>query len=160
MLFRSHCGAGLVALLSEDYRGAVAHTRAGLDLSDAAADLETEARCRLMSTLVLIQVGPDLEAGVQNAERAVELLRSSGDALGLAWALVSLAMATPSRIVSTRPGRHTRNSGRFRARLSTPGFGSGRSMRRHGRRRWSVRRSARWYTRIWPWPWRDRKSVV
>ena len=88
-----HCGAGLVALLSEDYRGAVAHTRAGLDLSDEAADLETEARCRLMSTLVLIQVGPDLEAGVQNAERAVELLRSSGDALGLAWALVSLAMA-------------------------------------------------------------------
>ena len=88
-----HCGAGLVALLSEDYRGAAAHTRAGLDLSDEAADLETEARCRLMSTLVLIQVGPDLEAGVQNAERAVELLRSSGDALGLAWALVSLAMA-------------------------------------------------------------------
>ncbi|HTX07226.1 MAG TPA: LuxR C-terminal-related transcriptional regulator [Solirubrobacteraceae bacterium] len=88
-----HCGAGLVALLSEDYQGAVRHTRAGLDLLDAAADPETEARCRLMSTLVLIQVGPDLDAGVRSAERAVELLRSSGDALGLAWALVSLAMA-------------------------------------------------------------------
>ena len=88
-----HCGAGLVALLSEDYAGAVAHTRAGLDLLDATADLETEARCLLMSTLALVQVGPDLEAGVRSAERAVELLRSSGDALGLAWALVSLAMA-------------------------------------------------------------------
>jgi predicted ATPase/DNA-binding CsgD family transcriptional regulator len=88
-----HCGAGLVALLSEDYPGAVAHTRAGLDLLDGTADLETEARCLLMSTLALVQVGPDLEAGVRSAERAVELLRSSADALGLAWALVSLAMA-------------------------------------------------------------------
>ena len=88
-----HCGAGLVGMLSEDYPGAVAHTRAGLELLDATADPETEARCLSMSSLVLIQVGPDLEAGVRSAERAVELLRSSGDALGLAWALVTLAMA-------------------------------------------------------------------
>ncbi len=88
-----HCGAGLVGLLGEDYPGAVGHTQAGLELLDAAADPETEARCRLMSALVLIQVGPDLEAGVRSAEQAVDLLRSSGDALGLAWALVTLAMA-------------------------------------------------------------------
>jgi predicted ATPase/DNA-binding CsgD family transcriptional regulator len=88
-----HCGAGLVALLSEDYPGAVAHTRAGLELLDATADLETEARCRLLSTMALTQVGPDPQAGVRCAERAVELLRASGDELGLAWALVSLAMA-------------------------------------------------------------------
>jgi predicted ATPase/DNA-binding CsgD family transcriptional regulator len=87
------CGAGLVGLLSEDYSGAVAHTRAGLELLGAVADPETEARCRLMSSLALVQVGPDVEAGVRSAERAVELLRSSGDALGLAWALVTLAMA-------------------------------------------------------------------
>ncbi len=87
------CGAGLVGLLSEDYAGAVADTRAGMELLDGAVDPETEARCRLMSSLVLIQVGPDLEAGVRSAEQAVDLLRSSGDVLGLAWALVTLAMA-------------------------------------------------------------------
>lgn len=88
-----HCGAGLVGMLSEDYAGAVAHTGAGLALLDAAADPETEARCLLMSSLALIQAGPDIEYGLRGAERAVELLRSSGDLLGLAWALVNLAMA-------------------------------------------------------------------
>jgi len=87
------CGAGLVGLLSEDYAGAVADTQAGMELLDEAVDPDTEARCRLMSSLVLTQVGPDLAAGVRSAERAVELLRSSSDALGLAWALVVLAMA-------------------------------------------------------------------
>jgi predicted ATPase/DNA-binding CsgD family transcriptional regulator len=88
-----HCGAGLVGMLSEDYAGAVSHTQAGLALLEQTAGPEIEARCLLMSSLVLIQAGPDLEGGLRSAERAVELLRSSGDALGLAWALVNLAMA-------------------------------------------------------------------
>ena len=88
-----HCGAGLVGMLSEDYAGAVAQTHAGLALLDQAPDTDAEASCLMMASLVLIQVGGDLKQGLGCAERAVELLRCSDDALGLAWALVNLAMA-------------------------------------------------------------------
>jgi predicted ATPase/DNA-binding CsgD family transcriptional regulator len=88
-----HCGAGLVGMLSEDYAGAVAHTRSGLALLASTTDADARAGCFLMSSLVLIHTGPELEEGLRCAERAVELLRCSDDPLGLAWALVNLATA-------------------------------------------------------------------
>ena len=87
------CGRGLVGLLSEDYSGAVAHTQAGLALLNDAMDAEVRADCLLMASLVLIQVGPDLQVGLRSAQQAVELLRCSADRLGLAWALVNLTTA-------------------------------------------------------------------
>ncbi|HTZ63780.1 MAG TPA: LuxR C-terminal-related transcriptional regulator [Solirubrobacteraceae bacterium] len=88
-----HCGAGLVGLLSEDYAGALASTRAGLVLVEETREDGAKASCLLLSSMVLIQTGVDLQAGLQNAERAVELARLAGEPLGLAWALATLAVA-------------------------------------------------------------------
>ena len=60
---------------------------------ETRAGSETRARCLQLSAMVLILTGVDLPAGLQNASMAVELMRSSGDRLGLAWALVNVAMA-------------------------------------------------------------------
>ena len=88
------CGAALVAMLSEDYEGALAGTQAGLRLLGAVEDPGVQAACLLCSSMVLIQTGVDLDGGLANAERAVQLAEQHGDdQLGLAWALVSLAVA-------------------------------------------------------------------
>lgn len=88
------CGAALVAMLSEDYEGALQHTHAGLALVDTVEDPGVKAVCLLCSSMVLIQTGVDLHAGLANAERAVALADQRGDdPLGLAWALVTLAVA-------------------------------------------------------------------
>ena len=88
-----HCGAGLVAMLSEDYTGAVESTRAGLELLGDVKDAGAQSICLQLSSMVLIQTGLDLDEGLRNAERAVELQRSVEDPLGLAFALVNLAVA-------------------------------------------------------------------
>ena len=89
------CGAALVAMLSEDYDGALAGTQAGIGLLGAVEDPGVQATCLLCSSMVLIQTGVDLNGGLTNAERAlVQLAEQNGDdQLGLAWALVSLAVA-------------------------------------------------------------------
>ena len=88
------CGAALVAMLSEDYEGALANTQAGLALLGAVEDPGVKATCLLCSSMVLIQTGVDLHGGLTNAEWAVQLAEQHGhDQLGLAWALVSLAVA-------------------------------------------------------------------
>ena len=89
-----HCGAALVAMLSEDYEGALTSTQAGLALLGAGEDPGVQAACLLFSSMVLIQTGVDLHGGLANAEAAVELAQQrADDQLGLAWALVSLAVA-------------------------------------------------------------------
>ncbi len=88
------CGAALVAMLSEDYEGALTGTQTGLVLLGAVEDPGVKATCLLCSSMVLIQTGVDLHGGLANAERAVQLAEQHGDdPLGLAWALVSLAVA-------------------------------------------------------------------
>ncbi len=88
------CGAALVAMLSEDYEGALTNTQAGVALLSAVEDPAGRAICLLCSSMVLIQTGVDLHGGLANAERAVEVAEQHGDdPLGLAWALVSLAVA-------------------------------------------------------------------
>jgi predicted ATPase/DNA-binding CsgD family transcriptional regulator len=88
------CGGALVAMLSEDYEGALANTQAGLALLDAIEDPGVQAACLMFSSMVLIQTGVDLHGGLANAERAVRLAEQHGDdPLGLAWALVTLAVA-------------------------------------------------------------------
>jgi predicted ATPase/DNA-binding CsgD family transcriptional regulator len=88
------CGAALAAMLSEDYEGALTSTQAGIGLLGAVEDPGVQATCLLCSSMVLIQTGVDLNGGLTNAERAVQLAEQHGDdQLGLAWALVSLAVA-------------------------------------------------------------------
>ncbi|MCW3019367.1 MAG: putative HTH-type transcriptional regulator, partial [Solirubrobacterales bacterium] len=87
-----HCGAGLLAVLSEEYEAAIANTTAGLALV-GTGDVETEARCLQMSSMALILAGADLEDGLRSVRRAVELLRSCGDILGLSLALATAAHA-------------------------------------------------------------------
>ena len=87
------CGAGLTGLMSEDYAGAVQCTQAGLDLLGDVQDAGALSACLRLSSMVLIQTGLDLGEGLRNAERAVELARSIEDQLGLAFALVNLAVA-------------------------------------------------------------------
>jgi predicted ATPase/DNA-binding CsgD family transcriptional regulator len=88
-----HCGAGLVAMLGEDYTGAIEHTQAGLELLDDVKDAGARSICLQLSSMVLIQTGLDLDRGLRNAERALELQRSVEDPLGRAFALVNLAVA-------------------------------------------------------------------
>lgn len=59
----------------------------------AVDDADARARCLQMAAMVLILTGIDLPAGLRNAGLAADLMRASGDALGLAWALVNVAMA-------------------------------------------------------------------
>ena len=87
------CGAGLIGALGEDYEGAIARTQAGLTLLANLDDVGTEARCLQMAGMTLILTGLDPARGLLCANRAADLLRSSGDPLGLAWALVNVAMA-------------------------------------------------------------------
>jgi ATP/maltotriose-dependent transcriptional regulator MalT len=88
------CGAALVAMLSEDYEGALANAQAGLALLDAIEDPSVQAACLMFSSMVLIQTGVDVHGGLANAEAAVELAERQGDdPLGMAWALVTLAVA-------------------------------------------------------------------
>lgn len=88
-----HCGAGLVGLLSEDYAGAIASTQAGLALLGEVGDPSVEASCLMFSSMVLIQTAADPAGGLRNIERAVKLARGGDDHLGLALALVNLAVA-------------------------------------------------------------------
>jgi predicted ATPase/DNA-binding CsgD family transcriptional regulator len=87
------CGAGLIGALTEDYAIAAAHTQAGVALLAGLDDPAFEARCLQLSGMAMILTGLDLPAGRASVRRAVELLRGSGDRLGLAWALVNVAMA-------------------------------------------------------------------
>jgi DNA-binding CsgD family transcriptional regulator len=86
-------GAALIGTVSEDYPSAVTHLQRGLALMGAVEDPDLLARCLQMSAMVLILTGADLALGLRNAERAADLMRSSGDTLGVAWALVNVAMA-------------------------------------------------------------------
>jgi predicted ATPase/DNA-binding CsgD family transcriptional regulator len=86
-------GAALIGTLSEDYPAAVANLQNGMALLAAADDGDLRARCLQMSGMILILTGVDLREGLRSANLAVELLRASGDLLGLAWALVNVAMA-------------------------------------------------------------------
>jgi predicted ATPase/DNA-binding CsgD family transcriptional regulator len=88
-----HLGSALLATVSEDYARAVVDLQAGLGLLAGMQEGETQARCLQMSGMVLILTGIDLEQGLANAQRAVEMLRCSDDALGHAWALANVAMA-------------------------------------------------------------------
>jgi predicted ATPase/DNA-binding CsgD family transcriptional regulator len=89
-----HCGGGLIDLLSEDYAQAIESTQTGLALlAGMSGHAGARADCLLFSSMVLIQTGLDLQEGMRNAELAVELQRGAGDPLGLAFALVSLAIA-------------------------------------------------------------------
>ncbi len=87
------CGAAVVALLSEDYEGALSGTRAGLELLSAVEDARTQGECLRLSSMVLIQTGASLADGLRNAERAVQLAERADDPLGLAFALVTFAVA-------------------------------------------------------------------
>jgi predicted ATPase/DNA-binding CsgD family transcriptional regulator len=88
-----HCAIGVIGTLSDDYEQALVNTYAGLELLGEVQGGETRARCLQLSAMVLILTGVDLPAGLQNAGLAVEMTRSLGDLLGLAWALVNVAMA-------------------------------------------------------------------
>jgi predicted ATPase/DNA-binding CsgD family transcriptional regulator/tetratricopeptide (TPR) repeat protein len=88
-----HLGAALIGAVSEDYPAAVSNVQSGIAFLAAVDDPATQARCLQMSGMVLILAGVDLPEGLRSANRAVELLRASGDLLGLAWALVNVAMA-------------------------------------------------------------------
>ena len=87
-----HCGAGLIGMLGEDYARAIANVQTGLALLAGVDDIAAQARGLVMAAMVLIQTGVDLEDGRRHAHRAVELARVCGDRLGLAWALVNVAM--------------------------------------------------------------------
>jgi predicted ATPase/DNA-binding CsgD family transcriptional regulator len=88
-----HLGAGLIGTVSEDYASAITHLQRGLALMSSVDDPDIQARCLQMSAMVLILTGADLPLGLSSAERAVDLMRSSGDTLGMAWALVNVTMA-------------------------------------------------------------------
>jgi predicted ATPase/DNA-binding CsgD family transcriptional regulator len=88
-----HLGAAVIGTLSEDYANAMTHLQQGMDMIGAVADPEMLARCLQMSAMVLILTGADLAGGLRSADQAVELMRSSGDRLGMAWALVNVTMA-------------------------------------------------------------------
>ncbi len=88
-----HCGGALAQMLGEQYERALEGTRAGLALLREEQELGAQAECLRLSSMVLIQTGADLDGGLCNAERAVELARGVGDSLGLAFALVNLTTA-------------------------------------------------------------------
>lgn len=88
-----HLGAAMLGTLDEDYANAMTHLQQGMALMGAVAAPAMRARCLQMSAMVLILTGADLAGGLQSADRAVELMRSSGDTLGMAWALVNVTMA-------------------------------------------------------------------
>ncbi len=64
-----------------------------MELLDDVQDAGTQSTCLAFSSMVLIQTGLDPDGGLRNVERAVELQRSAEDPLGLALALVNLAVA-------------------------------------------------------------------
>jgi predicted ATPase len=88
-----HLGGALIAVLREDYAHAVESLQGGLALMAAVTEPVTRARCLQMAAMVLILTGMDLEEGVRSANLAAELMRSSGDSPGRAWALVNVTMA-------------------------------------------------------------------
>lgn len=88
-----HLGSALLGTVSEDYPAAVSNLQAGLGLLAEMDAGDVQARCLQMSGMVLILTGIDLDQGLRNAHRAVEMLRGSADSLGHAWALVNVAMA-------------------------------------------------------------------
>jgi DNA-binding CsgD family transcriptional regulator len=94
----------MIGMLSADYAGAIANTRAGLALLEGVDDVEAQVRCLPMSAMVLTQTGLDVEQGRQNAYRAAELARGKGDRLGTAWALSNVAVveATSDRFDAAR----------------------------------------------------------
>ena len=83
----------MLGTLDEDYASAIPHLQQGMARMGAVAAPAMRARCLQMSAMVLILTGADLAGGLQSADRAVELMRSSGDTLGMAWALVNVTMA-------------------------------------------------------------------
>ncbi len=88
-----HGGAAVFALLAEDYAGALESVQAALGLLPEVVDANAKAASLLLCSTVLIQTGADLKEGFRCAERAVELERSSGRPLPLAYALVNLSIS-------------------------------------------------------------------
>lgn len=88
-----HIGAALIGTVSEDYGAALTNLEQGMAGIEAVDDPDVLARCLQMSAMVLILTGVDLAGGLRSADRAAELMRSSGDSLGLAWALANVTMA-------------------------------------------------------------------
>jgi predicted ATPase/DNA-binding CsgD family transcriptional regulator len=86
-------GAALIATLRERYPEAAESLQRGLALIGAVSDATARAWCLQMAAMVLILTGIDPSEGVRSANLAADLMRSSGDALGLAWVLVNVAMA-------------------------------------------------------------------
>ncbi|HET7052342.1 MAG TPA: LuxR C-terminal-related transcriptional regulator [Solirubrobacterales bacterium] len=88
-----HGGASVFALLAEDYAGALGSVQQAVGLLPGITDADAEAACLLLCSTVLIQTGADLTEGFRFAERAVELERSSGRPLPLAYALANLSIS-------------------------------------------------------------------
>ena len=99
-----HCGAGMIGMLSGDYAGAIANTKAGLALLEDVGTWRRSSVCLRMSAMVLTLTGIDMEQGRRNAYQAAELARCNGDWLGTAWALSNLAVveATSDRFDAAR----------------------------------------------------------
>ena len=131
-------GAAVFALMTEDYAEALESVQAALELLPEVRDANAEAECLVLSSSVLIQTGADLEEGFRCAERAVELERSSGRPLPLAYALVNLSISAGLCERFDLALRRIRGAPRDSARLRSPeaadlggaGRGVGPSQRR------------------------------
>ncbi len=88
-----HSGAAVLGMLNEDYEAAVEHLSESRALLPQVTDDQTLARCLMLTGIVLILTGSDLEEGIRSTEGAVELLRALDDPFGLAWALANLEFA-------------------------------------------------------------------
>ncbi|MGO9763863.1 MAG: helix-turn-helix transcriptional regulator [Solirubrobacteraceae bacterium] len=85
------CGAAIVQMLAGEYAAAVENAYAGLALVEDAQDGAVDAL--VGAAMVLIQTALDIDRGLSCAQRAVEVARTGTDGLGLAFALVNLAVA-------------------------------------------------------------------
>lgn len=85
------CGAAMVQMLAEEYEEAVQNAYRGLALAEETRGAPSDALAG--AAMVLIQTATDLDRGTGCAERAVEIARAGTDRLGLAFALVNLAVA-------------------------------------------------------------------
>ena len=149
------CGAALVAMLSEDYEGALANTQAGLALLGAGQDPSAQAACLLFSSMVLIQTGVTCTAASPTPKRPSGS-HGSARTISLGWRGRSCHSRSPRCCASAseRSTRHTRRSSRSRQPASTRPFAHGRSRQRHGRRSALDRPRARSYTSSRQAPWR------
>jgi predicted ATPase/DNA-binding CsgD family transcriptional regulator len=93
MLGLVHSGAALLGMFSGAYADSIANAQAGLALLARTDGSRFEGRSLVMTSMVLIATGLDLEEGRRQAHRSVELTRASADPLGLGWALANAGMA-------------------------------------------------------------------